>query len=324
MESISTRKFAVMLAVLAWLPVAADAQDYPVRTVRIIVPFSAGGGTDLIARVLAQKLTEDLGATFIVENRPGAGGAVGTAIVAKSPPDGYNLVVVSSSHSINPSVQKSLPYDTIRDLASVSLLMSGPALLVTHPSVPATTVKELVALARAKPGALTFGSAGIGTPPHLGGELFKMMAKVDMTHVPYKGNSAAFIDVMAGEISLMFPNIVSGLPHVRQGKMRGMAVSGKKRSPIAPQIPTVSESGLPGYEMGSWFGLVAPAGTPAAVMGRLQQATAKALRLPDVKEKLTAQGAEPIGSTPEEFRVFLDGEIARWARVIKASNMQLN
>lgn len=324
MKSISTRKFAVTLSMLAWLPVAADAQDYPARTVRIIVPFSAGGSTDLIARVLAQKLTEDLGATFIVENRPGAGGAVGTAIVAKSPPDGYNLVVVSSSHSINPSVQKSLPYDTIRDLASVSLLMSGPALLVTHPSVPATTVKELIALARAKPGALTFGSAGIGTPPHLGGELFKMMAKVDMTHVPYKGNSAAFIDVMAGEISLMFPNIVSGLPHVRQGKMRGMAVSGKKRSPIAPQIPTVSESGLPGYEMGSWFGLVAPAGTPAAVVGRLQQATAKALRLPDVKEKLTAQGAEPIGSTPEEFRVFLDGEIARWARVIKASNMQLN
>jgi tripartite-type tricarboxylate transporter receptor subunit TctC len=309
---------------LALLPAAALAQDYPARTVRIIVPFSPGGGTDLIARMLAQKLTESLGATFIVENRPGAGGAVGTAIVAKSPPDGYTLVVVSSSHSINPSVQKSLPYDTRRDLASVSLLMSGPALLVTHPSVPAATVKELIALARAKPGALAFGSAGFGTPPHLGAELFKIMAKVDMTHVPYKGNASAFIDVMSGEISVMFPNIVSGLPHVRRGKMRGMAVSSKQRSPIAPEIPTVDESGLPGYEMGSWFGLVAPAGTPAPVIGKLQQATANALRLPDVREKLLAQGAEPIGSTPEEFNSFLDSEIARWAKVIKTSNMKLN
>lgn len=309
---------------LAISPAAAGAQDYPSRTVRMIVPFSPGGGTDLIARMLAQKLTESLGATFIVENRPGAGGVVGTAIVAKSPPDGYTLVVVSSSHGINPSVQKSMPYDTLRDLASVSLLMSGPALLVTHPSVPATTVKELIALARAKPGALAFGSAGIGTPPHLGGELFKLMAKVDMTHVPYKGNASAFIDVMSGEISVMFPNIVSGLPHVRRGRMRGMAVSGKQRSKIAPEIPTVSESGLPGYEMGSWFGLVAPAGTPPAVMDRLQQATTRALRLPDVASQLSAQGAEPIGSTPEEFRAFLAAEIARWGKVIKAANMKLN
>jgi tripartite-type tricarboxylate transporter receptor subunit TctC len=309
---------------LAILPAAAGAQDYPSRTVRMIVPFSPGGGTDLIARMLAQKLTESLGATFIVENRPGAGGVVGTAIVAKSPPDGYTLVVVSSSHGINPSVQKSMPYDTLRDLASVSLLMSGPALLVTHPSVPATTVKELIALARAKPGALAFGSAGIGTPPHLGGELFKLMAKVDMTHVPYKGNASAFIDVMSGEISVMFPNIVSGLPHVRRGKMRGMAVSSKQRSKIAPEIPTVSESGLPGYEMGSWFGMVAPAGTPPAVVDKLQQATAKALRLPDVASQLSAQGAEPIGSTPEEFRAFLAAEIARWGEVIKAANMKLD
>jgi len=301
---------------------ASIAQDYPSRTVRIIVPFSAGGGTDLIARVIAQKLTQSLGSTFIVENRPGAGGTVGTAIVAKSPPDGYTLIVVSSSHGINPSVYKSLPYDTMRDLAPVSLLMSGPALLVTHPSVPAKSVKELVALARARPGALTFGSAGIGTPPHLGGELFKILAKVDMTHVPYKGNASAFIDLMAGEISLMFPNIVSGLPHVQQGKMRGMAVSSRQRSSIAPDIPTVAESGLPGYEMGSWFGLVAPGGTPAPVIAKLQQEAAKALRLPDVKDKLTAQGVEAIGSTPDEFRKFLLAEIAQWEKVIRAAKLK--
>jgi len=317
------KPFALALA-LGLAPATLFAQSYPARTVRFIVPFSPGGGTDLVARLLAQKLTESLGAPFIVENRPGAGGAVGTAIVAKSPPDGHTLVVVSSSHSINPSVQKSLPYDTQRDLACVSLLMSGPALLVTHPSVPATTVKELIALARAKPGALAFGSAGIGTPPHLGAELFKMMAKVDMTHVPYKGNAAAFIDVMSGEISVMFPNIVSGLPHVRRGKMRGMAVSSKQRAPIAPEIPTVNESGLPGYEMGSWFGLVAPAGTPPAVIGKLQQETAKALRLPDVRDRLSSQGAVAIGSTPGEFRAFLAAETARWAKVIKASGMKLN
>jgi len=316
------RKFAFALAA-AVASAPAIAQDYPARTVRVIVPFSPGGGTDLIARLVSQKLTESLRAPFVVENRPGAGGSLGTALVAKSPPDGYTLIVVSSSHGINPSVRKDLPYDTQRDLAPVSLLMSGPALLVTHPSVPARNVKELIALARARPGALTFGSAGFGTPPHLGGELFKVMAKVDMTHVPYKGNSAAFIDVISGEISLMFPNIVSGIPHVRRGKMRGMAVSSKQRSPIAPKIPTVSESGLPGYEMGSWFGLVAPAGTPPAIVARLQQETAKALSLPDVKERLTAQGVDAIGSTPEAFRAFLDNEIARWARVIKASNMKL-
>jgi tripartite-type tricarboxylate transporter receptor subunit TctC len=312
---------AVLMFALAG---AAAAQDYPSRTVRMIVPFSPGGGTDLIARVLAQKLTQSLGSSFIVENRPGAGGTVGTAIVAKSPPDGYTLIVVSSSHGINPSVYKSLPYDTQRDLAPVSLLMSGPALLVTHPSVPAKSVKELIALARARPGALTFGSAGIGTPPHLGAELFKILAKVDMTHVPYKGNASAFIDLMAGEISLMFPNIVSGLPHVRQGKMRGMAVSSGQRSAIAPEIPTVAESGLPGYEMGSWFGLVAPAGTPAPVIVKLQQETAKALRLPDIKDKLTAQGVEAIGSTPEEFRKFLQAEITRWEKVIGTAKLRFD
>jgi tripartite-type tricarboxylate transporter receptor subunit TctC len=288
------------------------------------VPFSPGGGTDLIARLIAQKLTQSLGSTFIVENRPGAGGTVGTAIVAKSPPDGYTLLVVSSSHGINPSVYRSLPYDTMRDLAPVSLLMSGPALLVTHPSVPAKSVKALVALARAQPGALTFGSAGVGTPPHLGGELFKILAKVDMTHVPYKGNAAAFIDLVAGEISLMFPNIVSGLPHVKQGRLRAMAVSSKQRSAIAPEIPTVAESGLPGYEMGSWYGFVAPGGTPVPIIARLQQETAKALQLPDVKEKLTTQGVEAIGSTPDEFRKFLQAEIAQWGKVIRAAKLKFD
>jgi tripartite-type tricarboxylate transporter receptor subunit TctC len=298
------------------------AQEYPARPVRIVVPFAPGGGTDLSARIIAQKLGENLGASFIVENRPGAAGIVGTESVAKAKPDGYALLVVSSSHAINPAMYPKLPYDTARDFAPVSLLLSGPTLLVAHPSLPAKNSRELIALAKARPGMLTFASAGHGTPPHMAGELFKSMAGIDVTHIPYKGNGPAYTDLMAGQVSLMFPNIATSLPYVKTGRMRALGVGSKQRSAIAPEIPTVDESGLPGYEMSSWFGLLAPAGTPAAVITRLQQEIARIFKQPEVREKLFAQGVEPVGGTPQEFTAFLNNEFTQWAKVIKSSGLK--
>ena len=298
------------------------AQDYPAKAVRIIVPFAPGGGTDLSARIIAQKLSESLGANFVVDNRPGAAGIVGTESVAKSKPDGYALLVVSSSHAINPAMYPKLPYDTARDFAPVSLLLSGPTLLVAHPSLPAKNARELIALAKSRPGTLTFASAGHGTPPHMAGELFKSMARVDILHIPYKGNGPAYTDLIAGQVSLMFPNIATSLPYVKSGRMRALGVGGKQRSTIAPEIPTIAESGLPGYEMSSWFGLLAPAGTPPAVVNRLQQEIAKIFKQPEVREKLSAQGVEPVGGTPQEFTAFLNAETTQWAKVIKSSELK--
>ena len=298
------------------------AQDYPAKAVRIIVPFASGGGTDLSARIIAQKLSESLGANFVVDNRPGAAGIVGTESVAKSKPDGYALLVVSSSHAINPAMYPKLPYDTARDFAPVSLLLSGPTLLVAHPSLPAKNARELIALAKSRPGTLTFASAGHGTPPHMAGELFKSMARVDILHIPYKGNGPAYTDLIAGQVSLMFPNIATSLPYVKSGRMRALGVGGKQRSTIAPEIPTIAESGLPGYEMSSWFGLLAPAGTPPAVVNRLQQEIAKIFKQPEVREKLSAQGVEPVGGTPQEFTAFLNAETTQWAKVIKSSELK--
>ncbi|NBR27921.1 MAG: tripartite tricarboxylate transporter substrate binding protein, partial [Betaproteobacteria bacterium] len=255
-------------------------------------------------------------------NRPGAAGIVGTEAVAKSKPDGYALLVVSSSHAMNPAMYSKLPYDTARDFVPVSLLLSGPTLVVAHPSLPAKTAREVIALAKAKPGVLTFASAGHGTPPHMAGELFKSLAKVDILHIPYKGNGPAYTDLMAGQVSLMFPNIATSLPYVKTGRMRSIGVGSKQRSQIAPEIPTVHESGLPGYEMGSWFGLLAPAGTPPAVIARLQPEITKIFKMADVREKLFAQGVEPVGSTPQEFAAFLQNETTVWAKVIKTSGLK--
>jgi tripartite-type tricarboxylate transporter receptor subunit TctC len=296
----------------------ATAQDYPSKPVRIIVPFAPGGGTDMFARIIGQKLGESLGANFVVDNRLGAAGIVGTEIVAKSKADGYTLLVVSSSHAINPLMYPKMPYDTARDFAPITLLLSGPALVVAHPSVPAKNARDLIALAKAKPGTLTFASAGYGTPPHMGGELFKLMAGIDIVHIPYKGNGPAYTDLMAGQISLMFPNIATSLPYVKTGRMRAIGVGSKQRSVIAPEIPTINESGLPGYEMGSWFGLLAPAGTPTAIVNRLQQEIARIFKQAEVREKFLAQGVEPVGDTPQEFTAFLNAETAQWAKVIKS------
>jgi tripartite-type tricarboxylate transporter receptor subunit TctC len=315
----SNRKIAASWAALVCLSATAGAQDYPAKSVRMIVPFSAGGGTDLIARVVAQKLTESLGATFYVDNRPGAGGTLGTAIVAKSPPDGYNLVVVSSSHGINPSVYKSLPYDTQRDLAPVSLLMSGPALLVTHPSVPARTVKELIALARAKPGALNYGSGGNGSAAHLATEYFKYLTKTNIVHVPYRGTSPAITDLLAGNISTIITGVPAQVGFIKAGRLRPLGVATAKRLPLFPELPTIAEAGVKGYEATQWYGVLAPAGTPRPVVDKLHGAIVKALQGADVRERLASEAGEPVGNTPEEFHAFIKAEIARWAPVIKAS-----
>jgi tripartite-type tricarboxylate transporter receptor subunit TctC len=277
-----------------------------------------------MARTVVQKLGESLGATIVIDNRGGAGGTIGTELVAKSPPDGYVLLVVSASHAINPGLYRKLPYDSVRDFAPVTMLTSGPGLLVVHPSVPVRTVKEFIALARSRPGQLNYASAGIGTPPHLAGELFKTLAGVDIVHVPYKGNGPAYTDLIGGHVSVMFPTIPTAIPHVRAGKLRALAVTTRSRTAITPELPTISESGVPGYDVSSWYGLLAPAGTPAAAVARLQREIAKVLRLPDVSEKLMAQGLDLVGNTPEEFAAILKSEIAKWAKVVTASGARVD
>ena len=311
-----------LLLMLAGAPANSWAQDWPNRAVRIIVPFAPGGGTDLVARMTAQKLAERYGQPFLVENRSGAGGTLGSEVVAKARPDGYTLGVVSGSHSINPSLYRNLPFDTRRDFTAVSNLVAGPALLVVHPSLGVNTVREFIALARSKPGQLAFASSGNGTPPHLAGELFKVMAGVDLIHVPYKGNGPAYTDLISGQVPVMFPNITTALQHVRSGKLRALAVTGKSRTRLAPDIPTVAESGLPGYELNSWFGLVAPAGTPAALVAQLQQEIARLYQQPELRDKLLAQGVEPVASTPAEFSEQIKSEIDYWARTFKAANLK--
>lgn len=301
----------------------AQAQGYPGKPIRIVVPFPPGGGTDIVARILTQKLSESFGANFVIDNRAGAGGSIGTEMVAKAPPDGYTLGIVSGSHAINPGLYSKLPFDAVRDFAPVTMLVSGPGLLVVHPSLPVKTVKELIALAKGKPGQLNYASAGNGTPPHLAGELFKSMAGVDLVHVPYKGNTPAFVDLISGQVSLSFPTIPSALPHVQAGRLRALAVTSRKRSAVMPQLPTIAESGLPGYDTSSWFGMLAPAGTPREIVRKLQQESAKVLQLRDVREKLLSQGLEPVGSTPEEFAATIESEIAKWAKVVKASGARV-
>jgi tripartite-type tricarboxylate transporter receptor subunit TctC len=289
----------------------------------VIVPFPPAGGTDIIARLLATKISERLGVNFVIDNRPGAGGSIGAEIVARAPADGYTILIASSSHTINPAVYKKLGYDAARDFAPVSLITSGPGILVVHPSVPATTVKELIALAKSKPGQLNYASAGNGTPPHLAGELFKSMAGVDLVHVPYKGNIPAFADMFAGLVSVSFPTITSGLPPVRAGRLRGLALTSSKRSSIAPDLPTIAESGLPGYEATTWYGMLAPAGTPPAVVAKLYDSVAEVLKTSDMRDKLLAQGLEPVGSTPAEFTAMIAAEIPKWRKVVAAAGVKV-
>jgi len=302
---------------------AAIAQPYPSRPIRIIVPQSAGASTDLTARLIAQGLNEAFKQPVIVDNRPGAGSITGTDIVAKAAPDGYTLLVVASSITINPSLRKDLPYDTLRDLTGVTQLSAFPNILVVHPALPVKTVRELIALAKAKPGYLNWGSAGTGTGVHLSGELFTVMSGVEWVHVPFKGGGPGMIALMGGQVQLSFATIVAALPHVRSGKMRAIAVTTATRSPAAPDVPTIAESGLPGFDHGPWNGLLAPAKTPRAVIAKLNALAVRIVHSPEVKKVLNHEGAEPVGNTPEEFTAVLKSETAKWAKVVKATGIKI-
>jgi len=301
--------------------VAAPAAEYPERAVRVIVTFPAGGGTDIVARMVFQKVAERSGATFVIDNRGGAGGTIGTDLAAKAAPDGYTIVVVSGSHTINPALYKKLPFDSVRDFAPVAMLVTGPGLLVVHPSLPARNVRELITLARSQRGGLLYASAGNGTPPHLAAELFKLMTATQIAHVPYKGNAQAMTDLIAGQIALSFPTIPSALPHVQTGKLRAMGVTSAKRVGALPEIPAIAET-VTGYDGSAWYGVLAPAGTPAAIVTRLHTELMTALRTPDLKDKLVSQGLEPASYTPEEFSALIVSELAKWAKVVAAAGVK--
>ncbi len=309
---------ATLAALTPQASAAADA--YPAKPIRFVVAFPPGGGTDIIARVIAQKLAERFAQQVVVDNRPGAGGNIGTDIVAKSAPDGYTILMGSAGPlAINASLFAKMPFDPIRDLAPVTLAASTPNVLVVHPSLPARTVKELIALARAKPGEINFASSGHGTPAHLAGELFNSMAGVILVHVPYKGAAPALADLLGGQVQLMFSTMPPAMPHVKDGKLRALAVTSRKRSPAAPELPTMDEAALPGFEAITWHGVVVPAGTSAAIIARLNREIVAILHLPEVVERLSSQGSEPVGSTPEEFAAYIRSESVKWAKVVRES-----
>ncbi|MFN7088041.1 MAG: tripartite tricarboxylate transporter substrate binding protein [Burkholderiales bacterium] len=311
-----------LLLTLWFAAAAAQAAQYPVKPIRIVVPQSAGGSTDLTARLVAQKLAEALGQPVVVDNRPGAGSIIGTDLVAKAAPDGYTLLVVASSITINPSLHRKLPFDPIRDLAPITQLSAFPNMLVVHPAVAVKTVQDLIALARAKPGQIDYGSSGTGTGTHLSAELFKSMTGVAMVHVPYKGGGPAVTALLGGQVQLNFATIPSVLPHVRAGKLRAVAVTTLKRSPAAPEVPTIAESGVPGYDHGPWNGMLAPAKTPRAVIARLNAEVARIVHLPEARAVLVHEGAEPVGNAAEEFAATIRTETAKWAKVIQAAGIK--
>jgi len=299
------------------------AQTYPSKPIRLIVPFPPGGGTDLIARNIAHKLGENLGQQIIVDNRAGAAGNLGTELVAKSAPDGYTLLLLSGTQAVNATLFKKLPYDLVRDFAAISQVAAAPLLLVTHPSLPVKSVNQLVVLARSRPGQLNYASGGNGTGPHIAMELFAASTGVKMVHVPYKGNGPAVIDVVGGQCQLMFANLTGVLTAVQAGRLRALAVSSLKRSPLLPAVPTVAEAGIAGYEVVQWFGLVAPAGTMPEIIARLHAEIAKVLDMREFRDVLARDGAEPVKRSPEEFAAFIKSEIAKWADLIRKSGTQL-
>ena len=307
---------------MACLPVSALAQTYPAKTVRFIVPSAPGGGTDIVTRVVAQKMSESMGQQFVVENRAGAGSIIGVDIAAKSAPDGYTLVMSPSTVVINPFLFKKLPFDVLRDLAAVSEAASVSNVLVVHPSVPANSVSEFVALAKKSPGQLSFATAGTGSSPHMSVEVLKSMAGIELLHVPYKGTTPGVLDLLAGRVSMMMANTLTVGPHVKAGKLRALGVTSLKRSIALPEVPPINEAGVPGYEVIQWYGTFAPAGTPRDIIGRVQGEMARALKLADVREHLARDGAEPVGSTPEEFATRVRNELDKWGKVARAANIQ--
>jgi tripartite-type tricarboxylate transporter receptor subunit TctC len=314
----------VVLAAMSLAPAAADAQAYPSGTVRIVVPFQPGGLTDIAARTIAPHLAKHFGQPFVVENRPGASGNIAAELVARAQPDGQTLLMGSiGTNAVNAHLFSKMPYDTLKDFEPVSQVVSGTLLLVVHPSVPANTLGELLALARAKPGTLAYASGGVGASQHLAGELLKTMAKVDILHVPYKGIAPGIVDLLGGQVSMTF-DMASVMPHIQAGRLRALATAGASRSSTLPDVPTIAESGVPGYEASAWYGLFAPAGTPKEIVASLQREVAIALREPQTREKLLALGAEPVGSTPTEFATFVRNEYDKWGKVVKSANIRMD
>lgn len=309
---------------IALSPVAAQRQSaYPKKPIRMIVPFAAGGGADIVARALGQKLAEVYRQPVVVDNRGGGTTIAPTEAVAKAAPDGYTLLMATSGHVINPSFFAKLPFDTVKDFAPVTQVTSQAYILGVYPGVPAKSVKELIALAKAKPGQLNYASGGNGNATHLGAELLKDLAGIDIVHVPYKGGGPALIALISGEVAMLFSNVSFTLPQIKAGKVRALAVSSTKRSLIAPELPTVAEAGVPGFELTSWYGVLAPAKTPKAIVASLHDEIVKALNAPDIKARLANDGNEAVGSTPEEFAAYIAAEIPKWARVVKRSGARM-
>ena len=318
-------RWASLLAIALLVPLEAAAQTYPSRPIHFVVPYPAGGPLDTVARLVGQKVSESVKQPIVVENKPGAGGNIGADLVAKAAPDGYTLLMGAvATHAINPTLYTSIPYDARKDFIPVTQIASTPNVLVVNPSLPVNSVHEFIAYAKAHPGQLNFGSGSTGSAGHLAGELFKSMAGVEMTHVPYKGAAPAMTDLIGGRLQLMFDNLASSLVQIRAGKVRALAVTTAKRTELAPELPTIAESGLAGFDINTWFGLFVPAGTPPAIVERLHDEFARALQAPDVRAKMLALGAEPVGNTPAEFAQYIHSEAAKYAKLVKASGAKVD
>jgi tripartite-type tricarboxylate transporter receptor subunit TctC len=314
----------LLAAVAACGVVAAHAADFPTKPVRLIVPYPPGGGNDAIARLLAAKMPDGLGQTLIVDNRPGAGTTIGTALAARAAPDGYTIVMSSvATHAMAPQLYASPGYDPVKDFAPVTLLATTPVMMIVSASLPYKSLQDVINAAKAQPGKLTYASGGNGTPPHLSGVIFAAQTGTQWVHVPYKGSGPALIDVMSGTITMIIDTAASATPHVRSGKMRGLAITGKQRWPDLTEVPTFAEGGMPGYDASSWYAIHAPAGTPKEAIAVLNREMVRIVKLPDVSERLRQMSADPVGSTPEQFDAFVKAEIAKWGKVIKAQNIRV-
>jgi len=313
---------AVLLACGSLFALNASGLDYPTKPIRFIVPNAPGGGTDITARAIGQKLTEAWRQTVIVDNRAGATGNIGMELAAKSPPDGYTIVIVSATYSASPATRRNMPYDLIRDFSPITQLTSQPYVLVIHPSIPAKSVKELIAVAKSRPEGLTYGSSGNGGLSHLSGLLLASLTGTNLTHVPYKGGGPALVDLLAGQINILFATPLESAPHIKAGRIRGLAVSTAKRSLAMPELPTVAEAGVPGFEVSSWYGVVAPTGTPRDIIAKLNQEIVRILRLPEIIDRFSKDGVEPVGTSPDQFAAHIRSEIAKWKRVVSAAGIQ--